>query len=416
MNITYKLQGTKAIKKLSVRFYHHKLDISVAMTIMLMQHEWDSVSQTVIGNDELNIALQGLKLDILKQYNKDFCKGVVINKLWLQKVIKTSFMRPKLENGLVSPDFTIFVTDFALWWLDKHADNWKVSHKKIMDDSLKNQYKKFVKIFSEYETVIGEKLQLRNIAKKDIEGFIDWLETENYQTSTIKRNIGRLRFFLNRAVELNYDVNQVFKERIYFKKDNNEIEGIYLNEQEINKIYNLDLGDDNDLDNVRDNLIISVWTALRISDFMFNLKMDNIKDGIISIKTKKTGAFVKIPVHYQVKSVLEKRFGYLPKKISASEYNKKVKTVCQLAKIDDVIYGKLFDSTLKRKVLGYYKKHELISSHIGRKSMISNLKGKVSDEILMSVGGWESPEMMSHYSKITKTEHAIELANYWVNK
>ena len=176
-----------------------------------MDYEWDSATQTVIGNNEVTIALQSLKTDILRQYNKDFCGGKVIDKNWLVKVIKTTFMRPKEEVSMISPDYTIYVSDFSLWWLKNHAKEWKVSARKFMDIPAQNQYKKFVETFTEYETVIGEKLQLRNVTKKNIESFIDWLETENYQTSTIERNIGRLRFFLNRATEMNYEVNQVFK-------------------------------------------------------------------------------------------------------------------------------------------------------------------------------------------------------------
>jgi integrase len=414
MNINYKLQGVKPIKKLSVRFYHHKFDLSTVTNIMLMESEWDSVNQSVIGNSEVTIALQDLKSAILKQYNRDFCNGVLIDKVWLQKVVKTSFGRPKEEENLVSPDHTIYVSDFSTWWLDTQAVEWSVSAKKKMDVPLQNQYKKFVKTLQEYEKVIGEKLQLRSIKIKDLKSFVDYLDSENYQTSTIERQIGRFRFFLNRASEHNIEVNQSFKQRIYFDKDE-DIEGVYLNEKEISKIYNLDLSHDEDLDNVRDNLIISVWTALRISDFMYNLNTENIKDGIISIKTNKTGSFVKIPVHYQVKSILFKRFGNLPKKISSSEYNIKVKKVCQLAEIDYLVYGKLFDNKLKRKAVNYYKKYELISSHVGRKSLISNLRGKVSNETLMAIGGWKSEKMINHYTKTSKTEYARLLENFWEN-
>lgn len=61
-----------------------------------------------------------------------------------------------------------------------------------MDIPAQNQYKKFVETLTDYEAIIGEKLQMRSLTKKEIFGFIDWLETENYQTSTIERNIGRL--------------------------------------------------------------------------------------------------------------------------------------------------------------------------------------------------------------------------------
>jgi hypothetical protein len=70
-----------------------------------------------------------------------------------------------------------------------------------MDLPLKNQYKKFVKTLCEYEIVIGEKLQLRNIRIANIKSFAEYLETENYQVATVERQVGRFRFF--RIVQLN---------------------------------------------------------------------------------------------------------------------------------------------------------------------------------------------------------------------
>lgn len=412
MNITYKLQGTKTIKKVSIRFYHNKLDFSVAIPVMLMDHEWNQEKQVVIDNNELNIALQGLKLDMLKQYNKDFCKGVVIDKSWMQRVVKTSFMRPKMENGLVSPDYTIFLSDFALWWINNESSNWKVSAKKYMGQPAKNQYKKFVETLQEYEDVIGEKLQLRNITKKHLESFIDYLDTENYQVATIERNIGRLRFFLNRATELNYEVNQAYKERIYFEPEN-DIEGVYLNEVEIKRIIDKDFSYDDELNSVKQNFLISLHSGLRISDFM-KLDTSNIKDGMITIKTKKTNAKVVIPIHAVVEKIIKDNFGCLPRKVSNSVYNKQIKEICRLCEIDNLILGKVFDQKTKRKKLDYYKKHELVTSHIGRKSFLTNNYDKVSEETINSILGWsKDSKMASRYNKTSKVEYAEKMKRQW---
>jgi hypothetical protein len=53
-----------------------------------MSSEWDVENQSVIGNSEVTIALQDLKSAILKQYNRDFCNGILIDKAWLQKWLK----------------------------------------------------------------------------------------------------------------------------------------------------------------------------------------------------------------------------------------------------------------------------------------------------------------------------------------
>lgn len=412
MTISFSLQGRKEVKKLLVRMRFNRLDISCSTNIMLTQNEWNNEHQSVIGNPEVNISIQQLKTDLLKNYNKDFCNGVLIDSAWVKFVVKNSFNRPKEEANLVNPPHTIYVCDFALWWLENHASNWNVSSKKKMGLPLQNQYKKFVSILLEYESVIGERLKLRNIRISDLKSFADYLETENYQVSTIERQIGRFRFFLNRALEHNIEVSNSFKQRIYFDKDD-DVEGVYLNEDEINIIYNWNFSYNDKLDSARDNLIISCWTALRSSDFLKNLDTSNIKDGFISIKTQKTKSFVKIPIHFQVEKILSKRFGNLPPKLKQDEYNLLLKTIGETCGFKQLIYGKIFDSKKKRKVSGYYPKFRFFSSHLGRKTFTSNLSGKIDDEVIMSTAGWSSASMKRHYDKTSKSDNAKKLQKFW---
>ena len=415
MNITYKLQGRKAIKKLSVRFYHNALDISAITNVMLTDAEWDAQNQVVIDNAAVTIALQDLKSAILRQYNKDFCNGVLIDKSWLQKVIKTSFGRPSQEESLVNPDHTIYVSDFSQWWLDTHAEMWKVSSRKTMGVPLQNQYLKFVKILKNYEGVIGEKLQLRNIRITDLNSFAEYLDTELYQTATIERHIGRLRFFLNRAIEHNIEVNNSFKQRIYFDKDD-DFEGVYLNEAEIAKIVKTDFSHNEELHIAKQNAIIGLHTGLRISDFM-KLDMNDITDDFFKVQTKKTKTKVVIPIHPEVRKVIAASFGHLPPKMSSSDFNLHIKTICKECGIDHLVYGKLFDKDLKRKKVGYFEKYKLISSHVCRRSFATNNYGRVSNEVLNSICGWsKKSKQLEHYNKTSKVDHAVQLQHQWENK
>lgn len=414
MNITYSLQGRKEVKKLLVRMRFSKLDISCSTNIMLTDAEWDNEHQSIIGNPEVNISIQQLKTDLLRQYNKDLCIGIVIDKFWLSTAIKNSFNRPKEENNLINPNHTIYLYDFALWWLENCADDWNVSSRKKMDIPLQNQYKKFTSILSGYEFVIGNKLQLRNIRISDLKSFADYLETEYYQVSTIERQIGRFRFFLNRALEHNIEVSNSFKERIYFDKDDDS-EGVYLNETEIQKIVDRDFSDNYDLDVTKQNFLIGIYSGLRISDFM-KLDTSNISEGVFKIKTQKTGAKVVIPIHPIAKKVIDSNFGNLPPKISKTDFNIHIKTICQICEIDNMVYGKLFDNKLKRKRFGYYKKYQLISSHVCRKSFASNFYGKVDDVTLSAIMGWsKNSNMLQHYNKTSKQEYAEIMHNKWNN-
>lgn len=418
MNISLKPSGIKSIKRINIRLHEGKFDVSAKTHLMVAENDWDYTNQS--SKDlELEEILQSFKLAILKRFNVDLSKGVVIDAKWLASAVKLAQSRPKDEDSLMNENCRIYISDFAKYWLDNYADKWKVSSKSTMGNTLKGQYAKFLQLFLKYEGFANEKFTLKDFTQDRIYEFVEWLqEEEKYAIATVQRITGRLRFWFNRAIQMKLEVCEDFKLDLYFDEEESEeeIEGIYLSESEIDKIFNLDLSHDDDLDNVRDNLLISVWTGLRISDFMFKLKTDNIKNGFISIKTTKTGAFVKLPVHFQVKSVLDKRFGQLPRKISASEYNKQVKIVAQLANIDNVVFGKLWNPETKRKEKGYYPKWAFCSSHIGRKSLATNLAGKVSKETIQSVCGWSNQSMVLFYDKTSKTTHAETVQNVWANE
>ncbi len=413
MNLSYKLQGKKDIKNIYLRLYKNKFDICVCTNLVVLGG--DFANEQSKSDSQLNENLLNLKLNVLKQYNLSFSKGTVIDSNWLKDVVKTTFERPSQENGLVNQDYTIYFSDFADYWIENFAKTWKTASRKNMSKVLFSQYISFIGIFKDYEKTINRKLQMRFLTQEEIYLFLEYLQELDYSVSTIERSfLGRLRFFCNRAKDLKIDICSDHSQNFFFDSEE-DIEGVFLNEKEIQSIYNLDLSDNDLFENVRDNLIISCWTALRISDFMTNLKTDNIKDGIISIKTQKTGQFVKLPLHFQVKEILAKRFGQLPSKMIHSEYNKQLKIVCQMAKIDNVIFGKLFDTDKKRKIKGHFPKFMLCSSHIGRKSLVSNLRGKVSDNLLASIGGWKNTELLNTYDNTTKLDYAHELENYFNN-
>ncbi|MGE4347921.1 MAG: hypothetical protein AB7D46_11000 [Flavobacteriaceae bacterium] len=71
---------------------------------------------------------------------------------------------------------------------------------------------------------------------------------------------------------------------------------------------------------------------------------------------------------------------------------------------------------IKRKKIGVYKKHQLITSHICRRSFATNLIGKVPNQVIMDVAGWSNEAQMFAYNKQTNRESAIKLKEYWENK
>jgi len=413
MNIRYKIRGTNEVGKVYVRICSSDLDISSPINLFVNKKDWDS-RKGVAADENLNLNLQKLKMFILDSFNQDYSDGKIIDGFWLKNIIKNYFNRDVNEKKLSNSKARVYLSDFCDFWLETESGSWKVSAKKIMGDTLKKQYISFVETLKRYEKSSKTKMKLSEISQEDLYAFISFLEEEKYNSSTIKRNITRLKFFCNRAIEMNINVNKAFNQRIFVDNEK-DTEDIYLDQNEIQSILDLDLSNDLKLGNVRDYFIIGLFTGMRMSDFLENLELSHIKGDYIEIKTQKTGQNVILPVHNEIKKVLKRNFGVLPPKVDRTTFNRDIKVICQLAEIDNVVYGSKFDVESSRKVYDYYKKYELVTSHTCRRSMATMYYGKIPNEILCSILGWSNDTMLSFYNKTSKQDYAKQFKNYVEN-
>ena len=223
--------------------------------------------------------------------------------------------------------------------------------------------------------------------------------------------------FCNKALAEGIKVNPDFNSRNFYAPSKETVD-VYLNQKEIDTIFNLELNSDGMLDNARDWFIIGLWTGLRVSDFLF-LTKESVVNGLISIKNKKTDIKVIIPVHPQVNSILKKRNNNFPRKISDVKFNKYIKDVCRLAEINNITNGfkmspiKVNNEIIYRKLKGKYPKYELISSHVCRRSFATNLYGKLDTLTIMNITGHKTEKSFLSYIKITPKEHAHKLRDFW---
>jgi len=415
MNIRYYIRGTKELKNIYVRLVSKGIDVSAPVGIFVQEFQWDSKKELCDSN-QTNAKLYQLKAVLLGRYNQSYASGEAIDKNWLLETIKSVFQRPAQEVKLVSKAHTIYLSDFCSFWLQQHAKSWKVSALETMGETLKKQYENFVLILEAYEKSLDSKIKLKEADSDFIYGFVGYLSKEQkFSRETVKRSVIRLKFFLKRAEELRFEVNKDYLKPVYLEKQP-EIQDVYHSESDIQKLFALDLSDDYKMEAANDNMIMTCWLGLRVSDFMTRFNLDSIKDGYVSIKTQKTGSFVVIPLHPMVKAILAKRFGQLPPKLSNTEYNLLIKKVAEKAGLNELVYGKKYNPETNRKEIGYYKKYELVTSHTGRKSFATNLKGKVPDDVIINCAGWTSPTMLAHYDKRNGKQFAEQLNEYYNGK
>ena len=70
-------------------------------------------------------------------------------------------------------------------------------------------------------------------------------------------------------------------------------------------------------------------------------------------------------------------------------------------------------SGTKRKVIGTYKKYQLISTHSCRRSFATNFIGKIPNQDIIKILGWSSEAMLNKYNKTTNKESADKLKAVW---
>lgn len=424
--ITFRIQGKKNPSAIYLRFKDgNVLDIEAKTGLLVNPENWDKKKRcirnvlNVPNRVEINNKLSKLSLSIIDAYNISFSSGEVINRKWLEKYIFDFFHRPEtLDSGKVD-ETKIYFSKFCQDWLNTKSPKHKVSANKFMDETTIGHYQQVLDNWVEFEK--NELYLIKNITNELLDNFSIFLSNnKGYAQATAKRKIGRVKFFLQRAESENLQVNKNYKERIFVQEEDVEYKEPYLSEDEINAIFKYNFSDDKYMEAVRDNFIIGLWSGLRISDFLTRLNVKNINDGFIKIKTFKTNTWVTIPIHPQVEFILNKRNGNLPNKIPSQKFNRKIKIIAQLCDIDVEMIGGVVKidplTGIKRKVIGVYKKYELVTSHIARRSFATNLFGKIPNKTLIDICGWSSEDMLMTYNKTTNMESAMVLKKYWENQ
>lgn len=408
-------------KNIYLKFINgREVQLKVSTNISVNPEYWDSTREKIknvaaVPNcDEVNSKLSKLKIHISDQYNVDFMLGEIINTAWLKKTIANFFSRPKNEENKKNLDHQLYVTSFADWWIKEKSGKWVVKSKKLMPDNRKDQLTDSINLFKKFEG--KDKVRLKNFTSETLNGFSDFLHSSGYQPNTVYTNINNVKFFCKRAEEEGYEVNKSYNKRIFIEDRAEEFDEPYLNEEEISKIFQLDLWHNDNLEAIRDNFIIGLCTGLRVSDFLRRLSAKNISGEFFYIKTQKTSTDVAIPIHPYVKLILEKRGGAFPKKVDTNQFNIGIKKICQIAEIDEEIFGgviKKLKSGEKRKVVGMYKKYELVTSHICRRSFATNHYGKLPNHIIMAITGHKTETQFLKYIKTTSKEKAVVLQKHW---
>ncbi len=174
---------------------------------------------------------------------------------------------------------------------------------------------------------------------------------------------------------------------------------IYLNTDEIAKIFEIDLSQNPQLEARRDLFVLGCYTGLRFSDFSI-LRLEDIRNNMLYKKQQKSDHWVIIPLREHAKNILKNKFKDGVPKISNTGFNDALKQIGKLAKLSEPI--KFSHKKGNRKIVVCKPKYEWITSHTCRRSFCTNefLAG-TPVELIMKISGHKSLKDFYKYIKVT---------------
>lgn len=394
-----KSQHQKKIKSnlsmLMLRYTHKKAVTYFYTQKNIEEKFWDDMNQQVkrsfSGSDRLNIYLNKFKQKVEDIVNNLLIGGEEPTANYVKSIYQSD--KTEVEK---KKQYTFF----------EYAEIYISNNKKI-SSSTKKSYRTVLNKLKEYEKYARVKLDWSSF---DMDFYYDFFEfytgIEGLTNNGFGKVIKNIKAIMNDAISNGYNTSFGFQHK-NFKAIREDVNNIYLNEEELQEIIDLDLSGQSNLEQVRDLFIFGCYTGLRYSDFS-QVKPEHIQGEIIRIKTQKTDEWVSIPLLPAVKNIMEKyknRPNSLPKSCTNQTMNRHIKEIGELAKINDSELK--IRNKGKARIETLFNKYELICTHTARRSFATNMfKRGIPARVIMKITGHRTEKAFSSYIKITQDENA----------
>ena len=294
----------------------------------------------------------------------------------------------------------------------------------IYSENRIKQYKLSINVLDRFGKDTGTDCTFHEMDSRMFEALKRWFMKNGYSENYFSSIIKIVKATARKAMREGVQVSGAFTDGS-LSAPQKETDSIYLTEEELQRIASLDITEEaikkampDSVDGhlprrvaaygkARDMFLIGAYTGLRYSD-VYALESENIRDGMITISTKKTSTRTVIPIHPIVSEILE-RYDFDP--LPEQKLNKYMKIISKMAGINDRIV------VVKKKVGGETKvtreKWELVSSHTARRSFATNAyKAGVPTLAIMKITGHRKESTFMKYIKVTEDENAEILQNH----
>lgn len=357
---------------------------------------------------EIETEIANIKGHILNSFNEANKSDVVNNKEWLKECINTYYNPQEVKQ--IPKDLISFIDYYVGVKLG------------VGQEATKRKYKSLQNKMIRFETYRKKQILIKDINEDFKKEFENYYLKNQYSENTIQREFVMIKTFCFYAGYCGLDVSSQLEKLNFERKI---VKHIYLTDEDLEAIKKVNLPHDY-LDNARKWLLLSCCLGQRISDFMrFTKDMIRIEDGkyLLEFTQVKTGKIMTIPVPRAAREMLEANKGEFPRRISDQKYNDYIKEVCKLAGINTICKGKkrICIAPEKKKptkndyrdVIGDYKKWELVSSHIGRRTFATKHYGKIPTSYLIAITGHSSEIQFLNYLQKSEKDKAKDAYKYF---
>ena len=231
---------------------------------------------------------------------------------------------------------------------------------------------------------------------------------KGFKKNTVAMTLKRLKVFLRDMMRKKFIP---YMDLSFYKTEEEEVDNIYLTENEISKIYTLDLFQYPHLEKYRDLFVLGCLTGLRFSDYS-KITADEIKDGMLYIYQTKTSSQVIIPLRKEVREILIEKYGLKIPKVSNQQFNCYIREIAKLAGIDEPV--KICHRQGNRVIEEVKPKYACVASHTCRRSFCTNefLAGTPT-ELIRAISGHKSESSFRKYIKADQFQKAQLIKNIW---
>lgn len=231
-------------------------------------------------------------------------------------------------------------------------DDYILSKVKKVSQHMPRVYKNMKEHLQEFEAFRGKPIKFEILDLTFYEEFVDFLMYDyvhkrrndkivGLKINTIGKTIKQFRTFLRNRMRKRI-IPPIDMEGWTILEE--EVDAVYLPWKQVKLIYQVDLSKQPHLENYRDDFVLGCMTGLRFSDFSRLMKSD-LRGDMLYKKQQKSDHWVVIPLRPEAKEILKRRFKNNSFPLTNAEFNRHIKTIAELAGINEPIKHSLYIPT-----------------------------------------------------------------------